>query len=111
LADLKRKVGIVNGGRTGIGRAIALALAKASASLVIGNRNAKVGKRYQLMSIAASPKGSKPRGALPSFGSPTHPAGIMGMGRSPSIDWPGPLITPWLMLGRCAAIAVPNSVC
>jgi NAD(P)-dependent dehydrogenase (short-subunit alcohol dehydrogenase family) len=43
MADLRGKVGIVTGGGTGIGRATALAMATAGASLVIGNRNAKLG--------------------------------------------------------------------
>ena len=44
MADLKGKVGIVTGGGTGIGRATALAMAKAGAALVIGNRDAAKGE-------------------------------------------------------------------
>src|SRR5258707_9242448 len=44
MASLANKVGIVTGGGTGIGRATALAMAKAGGSLVIGNRNAKLGE-------------------------------------------------------------------
>jgi NAD(P)-dependent dehydrogenase (short-subunit alcohol dehydrogenase family) len=44
MAFLTNKVGIVTGGGTGIGRATALAMAKAGASLVIGNRDAKLGE-------------------------------------------------------------------
>jgi NAD(P)-dependent dehydrogenase (short-subunit alcohol dehydrogenase family) len=43
-AYLNNKVGLVTGGGTGIGRATALAMAGAGASLVIGNRNAKLGE-------------------------------------------------------------------
>jgi NAD(P)-dependent dehydrogenase (short-subunit alcohol dehydrogenase family) len=39
MATLKDKVGIVTGGGTGIGRATALAMAKAGAVVVIGNRD------------------------------------------------------------------------
>ena len=39
MADLKGKVGIVTGGGSGIGKATALAMARAGASLVIGSRD------------------------------------------------------------------------
>jgi len=39
MANLNGKVGIVTGGGTGIGRATALAIAKAGAVVVIGNRD------------------------------------------------------------------------
>ena len=44
MACLKDKVGIVTGGGTGIGRATALAMARAGAALVIGNRDAAKGE-------------------------------------------------------------------
>src|SRR5271166_6844052 len=44
MADLKGKVGIVTGGGTGIGRATALAMAKAGAAVVIGNRDGAKGE-------------------------------------------------------------------
>src|SRR6202035_1758922 len=44
MADLKNKAGIVTGGGTGIGRATALAMARAGAAVVIGNRDAAKGE-------------------------------------------------------------------
>lgn len=44
MADLSGKIGIVTGGGTGIGRATALAMAKAGAVVVIGNRDAGKGE-------------------------------------------------------------------
>jgi NAD(P)-dependent dehydrogenase (short-subunit alcohol dehydrogenase family) len=44
MTSLANKVGIVTGGGTGIGKATALAMATAGASLVIGNRNAELGE-------------------------------------------------------------------
>lgn len=44
MASLADKVAIVTGGGTGIGRAAALAMARAGASLVIGNRDAELGE-------------------------------------------------------------------
>ena len=44
MADLKGKVGIVTGGGSGIGKASALAMARAGAALVIGNRDAAKGE-------------------------------------------------------------------
>jgi NAD(P)-dependent dehydrogenase (short-subunit alcohol dehydrogenase family) len=40
MADLKGKVGVVTGGGSGIGKATALARARAGAALVIGSRDA-----------------------------------------------------------------------
>src|SRR4051812_19563814 len=45
MASLKDKVGVVTGGGTGIGRATALAMAKAGAAVVIGNRDAAKGEQ------------------------------------------------------------------
>jgi NAD(P)-dependent dehydrogenase (short-subunit alcohol dehydrogenase family) len=44
MTSLANKVAVVTGGGTGIGRATALAMARAGASLVIGNRDAKLGE-------------------------------------------------------------------
>lgn len=44
MATLKGKVGLVTGGGTGIGRATALAMARAGAAVVIGNRDAVTGE-------------------------------------------------------------------
>src|ERR1700733_6717723 len=67
MASLANKVGIVTGGGTGIGKATALAMAKAGASLVIGNRDAKLGEevvwavgRGGGRAVFQGPDGSKP---------------------------------------------------
>ena len=44
MPSLKGKFGIVTGGGTGIGRATAVAMTKAGAALVIGNRDASKGE-------------------------------------------------------------------
>jgi NAD(P)-dependent dehydrogenase (short-subunit alcohol dehydrogenase family) len=44
MAELKDKVGIVTGGGSGIGKGTALAMARAGAALVIGNRDAARGE-------------------------------------------------------------------
>jgi NAD(P)-dependent dehydrogenase (short-subunit alcohol dehydrogenase family) len=44
MAHLTGKVGIVTGGGTGIGKATALAMARAGATVVIGNRDAAKGE-------------------------------------------------------------------
>ena len=44
MANLTGKVGIVTGGGTGIGKATARAMAKAGATVVIGNRDAAKGE-------------------------------------------------------------------
>lgn len=53
MADLKGKVGVVTGGGTGIGRATALAMARAGASLVIGNRDAVKGEEVVRLIVRA----------------------------------------------------------
>jgi NAD(P)-dependent dehydrogenase (short-subunit alcohol dehydrogenase family) len=53
VADLKGKVGVVTGGNSGIGRAAALALARAGAALVIGGRDAVRGEAV-VRTIAAA---------------------------------------------------------
>lgn len=45
MALLENKVAVVTGGGTGIGRTTALAMARAGASVVIGNRNAEAGNK------------------------------------------------------------------
>ena len=44
MASLKDKVGMVTGGGSGIGRATALAMSRAGAAIVIGNRDAAKGE-------------------------------------------------------------------
>ena len=44
MADLKGKVAIVTGGGSGIGRAAAMAMARAGATIVIGSRDAAKGE-------------------------------------------------------------------
>ena len=63
MADLKGKVGLVTGGGTGIGRATALAMVRAGAALVIGNRDAAKGEEV----VAADPAGRWP-GRVPEDG-------------------------------------------
>jgi NAD(P)-dependent dehydrogenase (short-subunit alcohol dehydrogenase family) len=47
MATLAGNVGVLTGGGTGIGRATALAMAKAGAAVLIGNRDAAKGEaRY-----------------------------------------------------------------
>ena len=54
MADLKGKVGIVTGGGTGIGRATALAMARAGASVAIGNRDVAKGEEVVALIRQAS---------------------------------------------------------
>jgi NAD(P)-dependent dehydrogenase (short-subunit alcohol dehydrogenase family) len=54
MADLKGKVGIVTGGGTGIGRATALAMARAGASVTIGNRDVAKGEEVVALIRQAS---------------------------------------------------------
>jgi len=54
MADLKDKVGIVTGGGTGIGRATALAMARAGASVAIGNRDVAKGEEVVALIRQAS---------------------------------------------------------
>jgi NAD(P)-dependent dehydrogenase (short-subunit alcohol dehydrogenase family) len=63
MANLKDKVGIVTGGGTGIGKATALAMARAGAVVVIGNRDATKGEEV----VAPHPAGGGP-GRLPEDG-------------------------------------------
>ena len=54
MAKLNGKVGIVTGGGTGIGRATALAMANAGATVVIGNRDAARGEEVVQLILQAT---------------------------------------------------------
>lgn len=56
MASMKQMVVLVTGAGTGIGRATALAFARAGASLVLGNRNEQLGEETAKMARAAGAK-------------------------------------------------------
>ena len=97
MADLKGKVGIVTGGGTGIGRATALAMAKAGAAVVIGNRDAARGEE-----VVALIRHSGGRAVF-------HPTDVSRPGDvkalveravKSSVGWTSPTTTPGLTASR-----------
>jgi NAD(P)-dependent dehydrogenase (short-subunit alcohol dehydrogenase family) len=109
MPSLTNKVGIVTGGGTGIGRGTALVMARAGASLVIGNRGAKVGEEVVRAIVNTSSifgLNGYPGWSL--YSATKH--AVTGMTKSAALDYaqrgirvnavgPGPVETPLLARG------------